>query len=847
MGSNSRWGVATSNAEWGRGRYLQQLPQSSEMVVASFAGGVDLREPAQDTPVNCASDARDMEITSRDRLRPAPGTTLVEAFEDHDPTQVILHASLDYRSELVLLDPPYVGVKSHSETVWTDADLPSGRLYGYTNFGGTLVLSNGREGLWYREPGGSVSLIDEAPSGYTLANFAGRIFVGGATVGGTREPLGVAWSGATSSVDDWSGEGAGYELLIDDLSLSNYIVSLRTMGLDFLAVLLRQSIWIGTRTGLTNRPADFQSRVLGIGCVSDKTAVVTRFGVVFLADTGVYVFDGNQVALLSAEINDALLPLGDIDLYAGRYNPKNECYYLFTPDGTWLLDLGQLDPGRLDFTRRRWLPVRSGVALDAALFATQFAALSWGQLVGSWAAQTGSWEDYSPRELDDARLLLLGEQDGVMCLVEEDYDSRESFGVALDPYWTTQWLVAPEASRLVLVQGIDLMYKASYAYVELESTDENGDLTALLSSGLRQRAEPGEQHFGANKAGLGLKLRLSITDGTAEIERIVARHRLLSPRVEQDLVAIVTLTDEGIALVGYYTDFSPYANDTQPTGWTRTDPLSTTYSWKVKALSGVTGGKVLEMSKVNALSGEYISALFWEALGTAITNFQLVTRFRMRVASDAAGLAGRLPASGADGEFCILEDFGTNKIQLFDTNLSTAPLAQSNFAVGIDVWYGLRLDMVASTLQARVWTWDENAVNYGEDRTTWTLGPTVVVAPPANGRVGPVVHSRSAGLSVFQYDIVGVTTDGQLAPVDPPAPGWIVPPDGGYHIRISAFPAGYKIQSGASVFEETDGAVIVNLAVAPATLSVLDSGDQLVATVTAPANLKSYSYSLHYE
>lgn len=836
--SYDRWGTRGSYADWGRGRYIQQLPQASEMVVASFSGGVDLREPAQDAPANSASDALDVEVTDRDRLRPAPGTALVEAFVEREPTQIILHASLDYRSELVLLDPPYMGVKSFGDTSWTDADLPSGRPYGYTNFGGTLVFSNGREGLWSREPGGSIALVAGAPSGHTIASFAGRLFIGAATVGGTREPLGVAWSGASSNVEDWDGEGAGYELLIDDLSLSNYVVSLRTMGLDFLAVLLRQSIWIGTRTGLADRPADFQSRVLGIGCVSDKTAVVTRFGVVFLADTGVYLFDGNQASLLSAEINDAILPLDmdNVELYVGKHNPKNDCYYLFTPEDMWLFD----------FTHRRWLR-RSGAALDAVLFATQFAALTWGQLSGSWGAQTGSWEDYSPRELDDARLLLLGDQDGLRSLVEEDYGSREVFGTALDPYWTTPWLVAPEASRLVLVQGLDLMYKASYAYVEIESTDEQGDLTALRSSGLRQRLEPGEQHFGANKAGLGLKLRLSITDGSAEIERIVARYRLLSPRVEQELTAVVTLTDEGILLVGYYTDFSNYTNDVQPTGWTRTDPLATSYSWKVKELSGATGGKVLEMSRVNALSGEYISALYWDAVGTALTNFQMVIRFRLGVAGDAAGVAGRLPASGADGEFCILEDLGTNRLQLFDTNLSTAALAQTNFAVGVDVWYGMRFDMAGSTLNARAWVWDSEAENYGEDRTVWMLGPTAVVGPPANGRIGPVVHSRSAGTSVFQYDLIGITTDGQLAPVDPPAPGWIVPPDGGYHIRISDFPAGYKVQSGASVFTESGGAVIVNLAVAPATLSVLDSSDQLVASVAAPANLKSYSYSLHYE
>jgi hypothetical protein len=246
---------------YGRGHYIQSLPEAKYAAFINFSGGLDYREAREDVPQNSSPSALDVEVTHRDRLRPVPGTTSVEELT-HTPNQLVLHASLEFTSELVMFDPPFIGIRTSDETEWFDVGLPEGdRKFAYVNFGGTLLFSNGRIGLYAKEAGETeVELVEGGPAAHTLASFAGRVFAGAAIIGGNREPLGISWSGASSDHDEWEvfndqgvQTGAGFELLIDDMIQGNYIVALRTMGLDFMAILLRNSIWIGRTSSLVSQ------------------------------------------------------------------------------------------------------------------------------------------------------------------------------------------------------------------------------------------------------------------------------------------------------------------------------------------------------------------------------------------------------------------------------------------------------------------------------------------------------------------------------------------------------------------------------------------------------------------
>src|SRR5690606_18505289 len=122
------------------------------------------------------------------------------------------------------------------------------------------------------------------------------------------------------------------------------------------------------------------------GTVNEETCAVTRFGVIFLSDSGVYLFDGNNAILISKQINQELLPLNldEVDSYTAFYDPFSKRYFLFTPTGTWIYDL--------DYTR--WYR-RSMIAKAAGVLAEQFDKITWGELTGTWADQDNVWAEYS--------------------------------------------------------------------------------------------------------------------------------------------------------------------------------------------------------------------------------------------------------------------------------------------------------------------------------------------------------------------------------------------------------------------------------------------------------------------
>ena len=494
--------------EFGEGNFIREPPKIDTEYFADFSGGYDTRKLNEGKPMNYSPDALDVELDDRYRIIRAPGNAAVETLAGKSPEQIGLHASLDFRSELILFDAPFFGVKRDAATTWTNLALPTGRNWFWATYGEWLIFSNGRKVYEHLYGTNTATEISDVMTGADFAVWAGRFWVGGALIGGTLEPLGLLWSGADNYDDSSSLTGAGFELMLQDIGVGDRNVALRPMGYDFMAILNRRSIWIARKTGDPFRPGDIQPREVGKGCVAQRTARTVSGGVIYLSDEGVELFDGNQSHHLSAQIDAEIVPIqkANIARYWSMFNPAMQKYYLGVPDqATYVLDL----------TKKCWYK-RSLKAIDAVPFAQQFDATTWAEAVGSWGAATGSWIDKSPVEADVPDTTFLGQKADLAHYLEKESDtSLQYFGYPQTARWTS-YLRNPADTRLATYRESRIKF-SGIGRVMLQLPDASG---ALVDTGdLQELAAASDAVVGITriKTGLGLGFGLRIVAGTPAI------------------------------------------------------------------------------------------------------------------------------------------------------------------------------------------------------------------------------------------------------------------------------------------------------------------------------------------
>lgn len=762
-----------SYGAYGQGNFIQTLPQPQRVTYGDFSGGLNTKDSREDIQPNSSPNSLDVEVTLRDRLRPVPGTTAVETLT-HDATQLVLHASLDYTSELVMFDAPFIGIKTGDTTVWTDVGLPeASRRFAYVNFGGVLLFSNGRVGMYAKEAGKSeVTLVDKAPAAHTFASFAGRVFAGASIIGGNREPLGVSWSGASSDHKEWEPfsedgilTGAGFELLIDDMAQGNYIVALRTMGLDFLAILLRNSIWIGRRTNQRARPADFQPRVSGVGAVNETSCVVTRFGVVHLHDSGVYLFDGNNSILISEQINSELLPLdrSQLGLYSASYNPTSKQVYLFTPTCTWVYDL----------ERQRWHK-RSLIATGASIFTAQIAAITWIELTGTWGDKDEMWEDYKAKETGLPAYLFLSPTGGQ--LAREDDASSSNFGSPMEPYWEFPLIQGVTLNQLITTKKIFIDYEGQ-GTVDIFLPDNDSEFVFRRTTTLPLAAAPRLKPTFCEYTGKGVGLRLVFISGKPEILHVQVEFLLRGPRIEPYIPPPPTQ---------FYTDFSSYNLGALPAEWLPVGNASLSIiaspwiSPSTGANIALVGGKGLQIIGNSTVIGGAlwtvpgnvtdveITMVFVSSSGTAPSSFYAFARMISALTTSPCFVGGGYTfgqGSGSRSRFDYWDSAAKNQLAIGGGN-----------SIGNNVKIGTRFRITgtgaSAVLESRVWIWNAALPDFGES--------TAILFPAFDLQyidVGGVAHVTAGmvGLGLFinsptrQYVVerFGVGVDGSPAPLVP--------------------------------------------------------------------------------
>lgn len=422
------------------------LPTDEFFHSDSFAGGYDARDAQEDTAPGSSPSMLDMEATRNDRLIRAPGVTLSEAFP-YQPTQVLVQAGFKYNSELLFVAAPYLGVKRDGDTQWYNVGLRTDVPYGFTNFAGVLLFSNGVKGTYYREPlKTTIAQIPGAPPAFGLTVFAGRVVLGGTLVASEMDFMGLGWSDATNDYKGWDySNGAGYQSMIGSMRQADRFQAFAPLGFDTLAIFNRRSIWIGVPTGDTFQPIRFAPRNEETGCIAPRTVIPTMYGVLFLSDDGVCLFDGNSVINVSDQINADLLPITEGEQYSASFDPTRKRYYLHTPDATWVLDL----------PRKRWFRW-SGLFTDSAFFPVQAPqGPTWGQLVGTWGEQAGAWWQYLSTESAGKMMFL---RDNLLGF--EDPTAFGFFGDSLTPEWFDRRLIGENQDQLMTGLGARFTYEA---------------------------------------------------------------------------------------------------------------------------------------------------------------------------------------------------------------------------------------------------------------------------------------------------------------------------------------------------------------------------------------------------
>ena len=477
---------------------------------SSFVGGLNLADGPEDTPPNAAVYAVDMDVSRADELVRAPGITTIQTQTTRVLLNLFNHPTLDYTAELVAIDAPWLGyspVGDYTSLTWANAAIAgvgggSGARWNGRAIGGLLIFSDGTAKVYTRAAAAATvtDVSAQLKAADTFASFAGRTYAGAITpAGGTYQGLGIAWSGSSGTISDFTGTNSGAELLVQDSKDADKIISLNSIGFDVMGILCRRSLWAAYKTGVASRPADFRPRFQSIGCVSRETAQLTPGGITFLSDEGVMNYDINSVTMISRAINGSLLPLdtGQLQNYRAAYHPVRQRYYLMTPTELWVYTFPTPEtPGY--WTKR-------GVLLGNII--------AYGVLTGSpfgAASQMGF--------VDDAVL-------GYLRLGREDPTSTQYFEAPLfTPTWRTSSALKGETTQQVTTLGFEIEYTSTAtADIQLRTMDSQGlwtgstpvSKTLLSTGGLLKRVKIQYIWTGMNTG-----IEIAITNGFPKIARI---------------------------------------------------------------------------------------------------------------------------------------------------------------------------------------------------------------------------------------------------------------------------------------------------------------------------------------
>ncbi len=207
--------------------------------------------------------------------------------------------------------------------------------------------------------------------------------------------------------------------------------------------------------------------------------------------------------------------------------------------------------------------------------------------------------------------------------------------------------------------------------------------------------------------------------------------------------------------LAYWTDFSEYASDQTPDGWTKRGNLAT---WIIRDRVDATGGKVLS-HEAGSSAYQYFT---WLTPNFDVQRQHVEQAFRWRVPSGNSpffGLAARGQDLSADEGYAAFISFN-NTLEVDDLAFGSLS-SDGGHAWATDAWYWLkfRVENLSGglvNLKARVWA------DSASEPSTWDIETTD--GTYGDGKFGLVAY----GADAFEIDVLSVATYGTSATLDDP-------------------------------------------------------------------------------
>lgn len=513
---------------FGRGVQFRQLTPDSPVSYMDFSGGYNSSKGREGAPPNASPNTTDFEVNRKGQLTRMSGTTAPVTTVGYKPYQMMTQAGLNGVMELVLIAAPAVGHIKKGVLTWENVGLiDTARPFAFGQFGDILFFSNLTGPTFKREPGKTPVQAPTVPAAGSFATWDARFWAANTTIDGVLQPMGVRWTGTDADPENFDGLGSGNQLLIADFSDGEHAVSIRAMSLDLLAVVCSNSVWIGRRTGDTFQPAAFEPRTTGIGGLTDRTVAVTPLGLAFLSKDGLQIFDGNNLTMISGQVNAELLPLdmSKILQYRVSYNNAKNRIEILTPVCTWVFDI----------QFGRWYR-SSIVATDAAFYVAEVAGRLWSGMTEQWSTLfSTSWADLDERVVDEVqRYYLKSNAPADSQYAVEDATSQTQFGLAMLPRWETSRQLGQQLRNLQTVKKLEIEYTGA-GRVEFYLPALDGQLEIAKSADLVYGQRLRSRGFPIMHTGRGVHLGIWLRSGDVAISQIhlMAEGRSTAINVDQ--------------------------------------------------------------------------------------------------------------------------------------------------------------------------------------------------------------------------------------------------------------------------------------------------------------------------
>jgi len=201
----------------------------------------------------------------------------------------------------------------------------------------------------------------------------------------------------------------------------------------------------------------------------------------------------------------------------------------------------------------------------------------------------------------------------------------------------------------------------------------------------------------------------------------------------------------------YFTNFSEYTSDQQPSDWTIRG--STSPTWVVKDDATATGGKVLNHSATSSL----YSFLTWDDVGVT-SDTEIVARIGIgtKVSAFLSFLTLRCNGDASDHYSAIVHGGGYLYLYRYKSGVGTH-LAGTTIALNANSYFWVRFRVNGTSLKIRYWidgatepsTWDIQYIDNSTNKIS-----------TGNSGVGWYYN----GYQPHNFDVISIGTDGDTAP-----------------------------------------------------------------------------------